>query len=52
MAIGAIGGAILGVAKKHQGVLLPPGTEFTFVLNQTFLSKHITPPPPSTAPSQ
>ena len=32
----AIGGVAHSVAKKHQGVLLPPGTEFTFVLNQTF----------------
>lgn len=44
MAIGAIGGLTHAIAKKHQGVLLPPGTEFTFVLNQTFLSKHVTPP--------
>ena len=52
MAVGAIAGVVYGVAKKHQGVLLPPGTEFTFVLNQTFLSKRITPPPPATSPSQ
>jgi len=44
MAIGALGGLTHSLAKKHQGVLLPPGTEFTFVLNQTFLSKRITPP--------
>ena len=43
MAIGAIAGLVHGVAKKHQGVLLPPGTELTFVLDRTFLSKHITP---------
>jgi hypothetical protein len=44
MAIGAIGGLTHSLAKKHQGVLLPPGTEFTFVLNQTFLSKRVAPP--------
>ena len=44
MAIGALGGLAHSVAKKHQGVLLPPGTEFTFVLNQTFLSRHVAPP--------
>ena len=43
-AIGAMAGVIHTVAKKHQGVLLPPGTELTFVLNQTYLTKHITPP--------
>ena len=45
MAIGAMAGIIHSVAKKHQGPLLPPGTELTFVLDRTFLSKHITPPP-------
>jgi len=45
MAIGAMAGVIHSLAKKHQGVLLPPGTEFTFVLNQTFLSTHVKPPP-------
>lgn len=49
MAIGAMAGVIHSVAKKHQGVLLPPGTELTFVLDQTFLSKHITPPPRATS---
>ncbi len=44
MAIGAIGGLTHSLAKKHQGVLLPPGTEFTFVLNQTFLSKRVAAP--------
>jgi hypothetical protein len=44
-AIGAMAGVIHSVAKKHQGVLLPPGTELTFVLDRTFLSKRITPPP-------
>lgn len=43
MGIGAIGGLTHAIAKKHQGVLLPPGTEFTFVLNQTFLSKRVAP---------
>jgi hypothetical protein len=45
MAIGAVAGIVHSVAKKHQGPLLPPGTELTFVLDRTFLSKHITPPP-------
>jgi len=44
MAIGAMAGVIHSVAKKHQGPLLPPGTELTFVLDRTFLSKRITPP--------
>ncbi|MGO8786197.1 MAG: hypothetical protein ACLQVL_02275 [Terriglobia bacterium] len=52
MAIGAMAGVIHSVAKKHQGPLLPPGTELTFTLNQTFLSKRITPPPRSDASSQ
>jgi hypothetical protein len=52
MAIGAMAGIVHTVAKKHQGPLLPPGTELTFVLNQTFLSKHITPPPRTSTPSQ
>ena len=52
MAIGAMAGVIHSVAKKHQGVLLPPGTELTFVLDRTFLSKHITPPPRSNASSE
>jgi hypothetical protein len=44
MAIGAMAGVIHTVAKKHQGVLLPPGTEMTFTLDRTFLSKSIKPP--------
>ncbi len=52
MAIGAMAGVIHSVAKKHQGVLLPPGTELTFVLDRTFLSKHITPPPRSSSSSE
>jgi hypothetical protein len=52
MAIGAMAGVIHSVAKKHQGPLLPPGTELTFVLDRTFLSKHITPPPRSNASSE
>ncbi|MFZ0963447.1 MAG: hypothetical protein WAO35_21510 [Terriglobia bacterium] len=44
MAIGAMAGVIHSMAKKHQGPLLPPGTELTFVLDRTFLSKHVTPP--------
>ncbi len=50
-AIGAMAGVIHSVAKKHQGPLLPPGTELTFVLDRTFLSKHITPPPRSNSSS-
>lgn len=52
MAIGAMAGVIHSVAKKHQGPLLPPGTELTFVLDRTFLSKHITPPPRSNSSSE
>jgi len=52
MAIGAMAGIVHSVAKKHQGPLLPPGTELTFVLDRTFLSKHITPPPASNSSSQ
>ena len=52
MAIGAIAGIIHSTAKKHQGVLLPPGTELTFVLDRTFLSKRVTPPPRPEAPSE
>ena len=52
MAIGAMAGIIHSVAKKHQGPLLPPGTELTFVLDRTFLSKHITPPPRSDTSSE
>lgn len=44
MAIGAMAGIVHSMAKKHQGPLLPPGTELTFVLDRTFLSKRITPP--------
>jgi hypothetical protein len=52
MAIGAMAGVIHTVAKKHQGPLLPPGTELTFVLDRTFLSKHITPPARSNSSSE
>jgi hypothetical protein len=52
VAIGAMAGVIHSVAKKHQGVLLPPGTELTFVLDRTFLSKRITPPPRSHSSSE
>ena len=52
MAIGAMAGIIHTVAKKHQGVLLPPGTEFTFVLDQTFLTKRVVPPKQSEAPAE
>jgi hypothetical protein len=51
MAIGAMAGVIHSEAKKHKGVLLPPGTELTFVLDRTFLSKRIA-PPRSSSPSE
>jgi hypothetical protein len=51
-AIGAIAGVVHSVAKKHQGVLLPPGTELTFVLDRTFLTKRVTPPPRSNSSSE
>lgn len=37
--VGLMAGLIHGIEKKHGGVLLPQGTEMTFVLNQTALSK-------------
>ena len=37
--IGVIAGVIHSVAKKHQGAVLPPGTELTFVLSRTSLAK-------------
>jgi hypothetical protein len=52
MAIGAMAGVIHSVAKKHQGALLPAGTELTFVLDRTFLSKSIKPPARSSASSE
>ena len=52
MAIGAMAGIIHSVAKQHQGALLPPGTELTFVLDRTFLSKRIAPPPRTESSSQ
>jgi outer membrane lipoprotein SlyB len=52
MAIGAMAGVIHSVAKKHQGPLLPAGTELTFVLDRTFLSKQITPPPRTDSSSE
>ncbi len=52
MAIGATAGIIHSVAKKHPGPLLPPGTEMTFTLNQTFLSKTIKPPANPNAASE
>jgi hypothetical protein len=51
MVIGAIGGAIFGIAKKHQGPLLPAGTELTFLLDRSFLSKKIKPPAPANSSS-
>jgi hypothetical protein len=50
-AIGAVAGVVHSMAKKHQGAVLPPGTELTFVLDRTFLSKRITPPPRSDSSS-
>ncbi len=44
-AIGAVAGVVHTMAKKHQGVLLPPGTELTFTLDRTYLSKRVPPPP-------
>ena len=44
-AIGAVAGVVYGIAKKHQGVMLPPGTELTFTLDRTYLSKRVPPPP-------
>jgi len=52
MAIGAMAGLIHSAAKKHQGPLLLPGTELTFVLDRTFLSKRVTPPPRSNPSSE
>jgi len=37
--IGAVAGVIRGMVKKHKGVVLPPGTEMTFTLSRTSLSK-------------
>lgn len=47
--VGLMAALIHGIVKKHDGVLLPQGTEMTFVLNQTALSKQ--PPKQPTAPS-
>jgi outer membrane lipoprotein SlyB len=49
MAIGAMAGVIHSMAKKHQGPLLPPGTELTFILDRTFLSKHVALPRPNSS---
>ena len=37
--IGAVAGVVRGMVKKHKGVVLPPGTEMTFTLSRTALSK-------------
>ena len=37
--IGVMAAAIHSMAKKHQGVVLSPGTELTFVLSRTALAK-------------
>jgi hypothetical protein len=47
--VGLMAGLIHGIVKKHNGVLLPQGTEMTFVLNQSALAKQ--PPRQRTAPS-
>jgi hypothetical protein len=47
--IGAVAGVIHGMVKKHKGVVLPQGTELTFVLTHTALSKQIAAPRPETS---
>jgi len=37
--IGAVAGVVRGMVKKNKGVVLPPGTEMTFTLSRTALSK-------------
>ncbi len=49
--IGAVAGAIHGMLKKHKGVLLPQGTELTFVLTHNALAKQVRTPRPD-RPSQ
>jgi hypothetical protein len=45
--IGVMAAAIHSIAKKHQGVVLGPGTELTFVLSRTSLAKQ----PPRAQPN-
>jgi hypothetical protein len=47
--IGAVAALVHGIVKKHQGVVLPQGTELTFVLTRTTLSKQVPPPRPETS---
>ena len=44
--IGVVAAAIHSLAKKHKGVVLPPGTEMTFVLSRASLSKQVPAPRP------
>jgi hypothetical protein len=46
--IGAVAAVIHGLVKKHKGVVLPQGTELTFVLTRASLSKQVAPPRPET----
>jgi hypothetical protein len=46
--IGAVAAVIHGLVKKHKGVVLPQGTELTFVLTRASLSKQVAPPKPET----
>jgi len=45
--IGVVAAAIHSLAKKHKGVVLPPGTEMTFVLSRASLSKQVPAPRPN-----
>jgi hypothetical protein len=47
--VGVVASVIHGLVKKHKGVLLPQGTELTFVLARTTLSRHVSPPRPETS---
>jgi hypothetical protein len=49
--IGVVAAAIHVLAKKHKGVVLPAGTEMTFVLSRASLSKQVpTPRPTASSP--
>lgn len=47
--IGAVAALVHGIVKKHQGAVLPQGTELTFVLTHTALSKQVALPRPETS---
>lgn len=47
--IGVVAALVHGIVKKHNGVVLPQGTELTFVLTRTTLSKQVAPPRPETS---